>query len=268
MFYTERQYPEQGDTARQTVSVLSNRRAIGDVQMHAIGSNRLLAVLPALDRERIECHLEFVPLVAGDVLYQSGSHMRHVYFPTTSIISLLHTMANGACAEIALIGNEGVAGASLCMGDETTACRAVISSAGGAYRLASRVIKQEFARGGAMQQLLLRYSQALITQMGQTAACNRHHALEQQLCRRLLLSLDRISSSEFAMTHQSIANMLGVRREGVTEAAGKLQAAGLIRYTRGRITILDRSGLEERTCECYAAVKRENGRLLRYAAVA
>jgi CRP-like cAMP-binding protein len=263
MFYTEHQYPEQSDTARQTVAVLSNRPALGDSQAHAIGANRLLAVLPALAMERIEGHLDFVALGAGDVLYQSGSHMRHVYFPTTSIVSLLHTMANGASAEIALVGNEGVAGASLCMGDETTACRAVVSSAGGAYRLASKVIKQEFARGETMQQLLLRYSQALITQMGQTAACNRHHALEQQLCRRLLLSLDRISSNEFALTHQTIADMLGVRRESVTETAGKLQSAGLIRYTRGRITILDRGALEARTCECYAAVKRENDRLLR-----
>ncbi len=267
MFYTEHQYPQHTDTARQSISVPSNRRGIADPRAHAIATNRLLAVLPAGDLERIESYLDFVPLGAGDVLYQSGSRMRHVYFPTTSIVSLLHTMANGASVEIALVGNEGVAGAALCMGDETTACRAVVSSAGGAYRLASRVIKQEFARGGTMQQLLLRYSQALITQMGQTAACNRHHALEQQLCRRLLLNLDRLSSNEFAMTHQSIANMLGVRREGVTEAAGKLQTAGLIRYTRGRITILDRGGLEGRTCECYAAVKRENDRLLRTAAI-
>jgi len=262
MLYTELQYSEQYDVARHDVTVLSKRRMSRASRTQAIRTNRLLAALPDGDIERLESQLEFVPLALGDVLYQCGGRMRYLYFPTTSIVSMLHTMMDGASSEIALVGNEGVVGVSLFMGSETAASHTVVSSAGGAYRLPSRVVRQEFARGGSMQQLLLRYSQSLITQMGQTVACNRHHALVQQLCRRLLLNLDRLSSSEFAMTHQSVANMLGVRREGVTKAAGKLQKAGLIHCDRGRVTVLDRGGLEARTCECYAVVKRENDRLL------
>jgi CRP-like cAMP-binding protein len=198
----------------------------------------------------------------GDVLYESGSQQRRVYFPTTSIVSLLYMMADGASAEIAVVGNEGIIGVSLFMGGETTPSRAVVQSAGHAYQLTGRRLKAEFIRGGAMQHLLLRYTQALLTQMAQTAVCNRHHSLDQQLCRWLLLSLDRLSGVELVMTQELIANMLGVRREGVTEAAGSLQKAGLIKYSRGRITVVDRAGLEKRTCECYAVVKKEFDRLL------
>jgi CRP-like cAMP-binding protein len=198
----------------------------------------------------------------GAVLYESGSQQRRVYFPTTSIVSLLYLMADGASAEIAVVGNEGLIGVSLFMGGETTPSRAVVQSAGHAYQLTGRRLKQEFNRGGAMQHLLLRYTQALLTQMAQTAVCNRHHTLDQQLCRWLLLSLDRLSGSELVMTQELIANMLGVRREGVTEAAGSLQKADLIKYSRGRITVIDRAGLEKRTCECYAVVKKESDRLL------
>jgi CRP-like cAMP-binding protein len=185
-----------------------------------------------------------------------------VYFPTTSIVSLLYVMADGASAEIAVVGNEGVIGVSLFMGGETTPSRAVVQSAGYAYRLSGQLLKEEFTRAGAMQHLLLRYTQALITQMAQTAVCNRHHSLDQQLCRWLLLSLDRLASNELVMTQELIANMLGVRREGVTEAAGRLQSAGLIEYRRGHITVINRAGLEARTCECYAVVKKESDRLL------
>jgi CRP-like cAMP-binding protein len=218
--------------------------------------------LPPGEFERLRPALTPVDLPLGLVLYESGSQMQHVYFPTTSIVSLLYVLADGASAEIAVVGNEGLIGVSLFMGGETTPSRAVVQSAGHAYRLAGRVLKEEFTRGGAMQHLLLRYTQALITQMAQTAVCNRHHSLDQQLCRWMLLSLDRLSSNELVMTQELIANMLGVRREGVTEAAGNLQAAGLIRYSRGRITVLDRAALEARTCECYAVVKRECDRLL------
>jgi CRP-like cAMP-binding protein len=200
----------------------------------------------------------------GSVLYESGSRLDHVYFPANSIVSLLYVMADGASAEIAVVGNDGVVGVSLFMGGETTPSRAVVQSAGVAYRLPGSVLKEEFRRGGATQQLLLRYTQALLTQMAQTAVCNRHHSVDQQLCRWLLLSLDRLSSNELAMTQELIANMLGVRREGVTEAAGKLQAAGVIRYSRGRITVLDRPALEAQACECYAVVKQESDRLLPY----
>jgi len=196
------------------------------------------------------------------VLYESGSRLRHVYFPSTAIVSLLYTLADGASAEIAVAGNEGIIGVSLFMGGETTPSRAVVQSAGHAYRLKSQLLKDAFNRAGAMQHLLLRYTQALLTQMAQTAVCNRHHSLDQQLCRWLLLSLDRLPSHELVMTQALIANMLGVRREGVTEAAGSLQRAGLIRYSRGRITVVDRAGLETRTCECYGVVKREYDRLL------
>jgi len=202
----------------------------------------------------------------GDVLYEPGVLLRHVYFPTTSIVSLLYVMENGASAEIAIVGNEGILGISLFMGGETTPSRAVVQSAGYGFRLKAQLLKDEFGRSGPMLRLLLRYTQALITQMAQTAVCNRHHTVDQQLCRWLLLSLDRLSSNELCMTQELIANMLGVRREGVTEAAGKLQDAGLIRYRRGRITVLDRPALEARTCECYQVVKTEFDRLLPYVA--
>ncbi len=198
----------------------------------------------------------------GQVLYESGATLSHVYFPTTSIVSLLYVMENGASAEIAVVGNEGIIGISLFMGGESTPSRAVVQSAGHGVRLKSQLMKDEFDRSGPVMHLFLRYTQALITQMAQTAVCNRHHSLDQQLCRWLLLSLDRLQTNELIMTQELIANMLGVRREGVTEGALKLQEAGLIKYARGRITVLDRPGLEKRTCECYAVVKREYDRLL------
>ncbi len=198
----------------------------------------------------------------GEALYESGGQLHHVYFPTTSIVSLLYVLADGASAEIAVVGNEGILGISLFMGGETTPSRAVVQSAGYGYRLKAQLLKQEFNRAGPVLHLLLRYTQALITQMAQTAVCNRHHSVEQQLCRWLLLSLDRLSSDSLTMTQELIANMLGVRREGVTEAAGNLQRAGLIRYSRGRIEVLDRPGLEKAVCECYAVVKTEFDRLL------
>jgi CRP-like cAMP-binding protein len=231
------------------------------------GSNLLLAALPAADYDRLRPHLEPVPLPLGWALYESGDRQAHVYFPTEGIVSLLYVMENGASAEIAVTGNEGLIGISLFMGGGSTPSRAIVQSAGQAYRLGAEILKQEFERGGHLQHLLLRYTQALITQMAQTAVCNRHHTVEQQLCRWLLLSLDRLASNELRMTQELIANMLGVRREGVTEAAGRLQAAGLIRYQRGQIAVLDRPGLERRVCECYAVVKRECDRLLNYAEV-
>jgi CRP-like cAMP-binding protein len=225
--------------------------------------NRLLAVLPEVERKRVYPQLELAPMPLGGVLYESGSQLEYVYFPATSTIaSLLYVMADGASAEIAVVGNEGMVGVALFMGGETTPSRAVVQSAGFAYRLSGLVLKEEFRRAGPMQHLLLRYTQALLTQMAQTAVCNRHHSLDQQLCRWLLLSLDRLPSNELTMTQELIANMLGVRREGVTEAAGKLQAAGVIRYSRGRITVLDRPALEAHVCECYQVVKRESDRLL------
>jgi CRP-like cAMP-binding protein len=228
--------------------------------------NHLLAALPAGDYERLGPHLELIPLKLGEVLYEPGVQLRYVYFPTTSIVSLLYVMEDGASAEIAIVGNEGILGISLFMGGETTPSRAVVQSAGYGYRLKAQLLKDEFQRFGPMLHLLLRYTQALITQMAQTAVCNRHHSVDQQLCRWLLLSLDRLASNELSMTQELIANMLGVRREGVTEAAGKLQDAGLIRYRRGRITVLDRPGLEARSCECYEVVKKELDRLLPYTA--
>ena len=230
--------------------------------IHDPNQNRLLAALSAPERERIFTRLRLVSLPLGKVLYESGDLQRHVYFPTDSIVSLLYVLADGASAEISVVGNEGLIGISLFMGGETTPSRAVVQSAGSGYRLKSSVLKTEFARGGELQHLALRYTQALITQMTQTAVCNRHHTLEQQLCRWLLLSLDRLQGTELRMTQDLIANMLGVRRPGVTEAAGKLQAEGLIHYGRGRIEILDRPKLETRVCECYAVVKREYDRLL------
>jgi CRP-like cAMP-binding protein len=224
--------------------------------------NRLLAALPNVDLERLQSHLTLVSLPLGAALYESGVALQHGYFPIDSIVSLLHVMADGASAEIAVVGNDGVVGVSLFMGGETTPSRAVVQSAGHAYRLEAERLKAEFVRAGALQQLLLRYTQALLTQMAQTAVCNRRHSLDQQLCRWLLLSLDRLPSNELVMTQELIANMLGVRREGVAEAAGKLQDSGLIQYSRGRIVVLDRAGLEARTCECYAVVKKESDRLL------
>ena len=228
--------------------------------------NHLLDALPKGDYERLVANLELVPMELGAVLYEPGVQMRYVYFPTTSIVSLLYVMEDGASAEIAIVGNEGMLGIALFMGGETTPSRAVVQSAGAGYRLRAQLLKEEFARFGPMLRLLLRYTQALITQMAQTAVCNRHHSVDQQLCRWLLLSLDRLSSNQLAMTQELIANMLGVRREGVTEAAGKLQEAGLIRYQRGKITVIDRRGLERRSCECYQVVKREFDRLLPYVA--
>src|SRR3989454_8549745 len=219
--------------------------------------NRLLAALPAADFARLEPHLELVPLALGWAVYEAGGTQGYVYFPVSAIVSLLYVMEDGSSAEIAVSGNEGLVGISLFMGGETTPSRAVVQSAGHGYRLSAAVLKREFERGGDLQHLLLRYTQALITQMAQTAVCNRHHPLDQQLCRWLLLTLDRLPPNELVMTQELIANMLGVRREGVTEAAGKLQANGLITYSRGRITVPDRRPLEERVCECYAVVKKE-----------
>ena len=229
---------------------------------HSPGQNHLLAALPSADYERLLPDLELVPLPLGWAVYEAGGKLGYVYFPTSSIISLLYVMEDGASAEIALTGNDGLVGMALFMGGETTPSRAVVQSAGYGYRLEAAVLKREFEQGGALQHLALRYTQALITQMAQTAVCNRHHSVEQQLCRWLLLSLDRLSSNELAMTQELIANMLGVRREGVTEAAGHLQTAGLIHYSRGHITVLDRPKLEKRVCECYAVVKKEMDRLL------
>ena len=225
-------------------------------------ANRLLAALPEDSYRTLHPFLEGVPLPLGMVVYESGGTQGYVYFPTSSIVSLLYVLADGASAEIAVTGNEGLVGIALFMGGETTPSRAVVQSAGHGYRLRAAVLKRAFEAGGELQHLLLRYTQALITQMTQTAVCNRHHSVDQQLCRWLLLSLDRLPGKELVMTQELIANMLGVRREGVTEAAGKLQAEGLIRYSRGRITIPDRRHLEARVCECYAVVKREYDRLL------
>ena len=223
--------------------------------------NQLLAALPAEEWEKWQPELEAVELKLGDVLYESGSKMTHVYFPTTAIVSLLYVMENGASAEIAVVGHEGIVGVSLFMGGESTPSRAVVQSAGQGFRMGALQIQDHFKRAPVLH-LLLRYTQALITQMAQTAVCNRHHSLDQQLCRWLLLSLDRLSGTELVMTQELIANMLGVRREGVTESATKLQKAGLIKYSRGRITVLDRPGLEARSCECYGVVKKEYDRLL------
>jgi CRP-like cAMP-binding protein len=224
--------------------------------------NQLIDALPLVDYQRWQNSLEQVELPLGQVLYEAGGVLKHVYFPTTAIVSLLYVMANGASAEIAVVGKEGLVGISIFMGGESTPSRAIVQSAGRGFRIAASTIKEEFGRSGPVLHLFLRYTQALITQMAQTAVCNRHHSLDQQLCRWLLLSLDRLNSDELVMTQELIANMLGVRREGVTEAALKLQKAGLIRYMRGRITVLDRPELEKRSCECYAVVKKEYDRLL------
>src|SRR5580692_4716198 len=224
--------------------------------------NKLLAALPESEWQHWLPQLEFVEMRLGEVLYESGGTLAHVYFPITAIISLLYVMESGASAEIAVVGNEGILGISLFMGGGSTSSRAVVQSAGHGFRLKARLMKDEFDRAGPVLHLFLRYTQALITQMAQTAVCNRHHSLDQQLCRWLLLSLDRLHGDELVMTQELIANMLGVRREGVTESALKLQHAGLIQYVRGHITVLDRAGLEERSCECYAVVKKEYDRLL------
>ena len=234
------------------------------VELPLIRHNHLLAALPAEVRARIYPHLEAVSLSLGQVLYESGDAMRHVYFPTDSIISLLYVMENGASAEIAMVGNEGLVGVALFMGGESTSSRAVVQSAGHAYRLFGQRMKSEFNLHGEMLVLMLRYTQSLITQMSQTAVCNRHHSIDQQLCRWLLLSLDRLLTNRLVMTQELIANMLGVRREGVTEAAGRLQKLGVIEYSRGQIAVLDRAALEQLTCECYSVVKLETDRLLPY----
>jgi CRP-like cAMP-binding protein len=226
--------------------------------------NHLLAALPAEDFARLQPDLELIPMPLGWVLYESGSHMDYVYFPTTSIVSLLYVMETGASAEIAVTGNDGLVGISLFMGGESTPSRAVVQSGGDGYRLKEDVLKREFATGGRLQRLALRYTQALLTQMSQTAVCNRYHTVDQQLCRWLLLSLDRLESNELVMTQELIANMLGVRREGVTESAGRLQRDGVIHYSRGHISVLSRPKLEALVCECYAVVKKEYDRLLPY----
>lgn len=224
--------------------------------------NNLLAALPGKALARITPSLELVKAELGQVLYEPDAPQSHAYFPISAIISLLYVMENGSSAEIAVVGNEGLLGISVFMGGQTTPSRAVVQSEGDCYRMSAQHVKQEFNRKGPMMLLLLRYTQALITQMGQTAVCNRHHSIDQQLCRWLLLSLDRLASDELTMTQQLIANMLGVRREGLTAAASELRDAGIIRYSRGRITVLDRPRLENRVCECYSVVKRESDRLL------
>ncbi len=229
---------------------------------HSPSQNHLLAALPAAEFERLAPHLERVPMPLGEILYEPGRQMQHAYFPTTAIVSLQYVMESGASAETAGVGNEGVVGISLFMGGDTTPSSAVVQTAGHGYRLQAKLLKQEFNRAGLTQRLLLRYTQALVTQMFQTAACNRHHSIEQQLCRWLLLTLDRLPSNDLIMTQELVASMLGVRREGVTEAAGKLQSAGFILYRRGHIKVIQRSGLESHVCECYAVVKKEIGRLL------
>ena len=228
----------------------------------SLNQNHLLAALPSAEFELLAPHLELVALPLGEMLYEPDRQLQHAYFPTTAIISLLHVMESGASAESAGVGNEGVVGVSLFMGGETTTSSAVVQTAGHAYRLDRRWLMQEFNRSGLLQRLLLRYTQALMTQMSQTAACNRHHSVEQQLCRWLLLTQDRVAQRELVITQELIAGMLGVRREGVTEAAGNLQRAGCISYRRGHIAVLDRAGLESRSCECYALVRKELARLL------
>lgn len=229
---------------------------------HSPDQNHLLAAMPPAEFERVAPHLELVAMPLGEMLYEPGGQLKHAYFPTTAIVSLHYVTESGASAETAGVGNEGVVGIALFTGGDTTPSSAVVQTAGHAYRLEARLLKQEFNRAGLMQGLLLRYTQALITQMMQTAACNRHHSVEQQLCRWLLLTLDRVPSRELVMTQELVASMLGVRRESITEAAVKLQHAGFIQYRRGHISVLERSGLEASACECYAVVKKEMGRLL------
>ena len=230
--------------------------------LHSPSQNHLLSALPKDEFEQLVTHLQLVPMQLGQTLYEPGGQLQYAFFPTTAIVSLQYVMESGASSESAGVGNEGVVGISLFMGGDTTSSSAVVQTAGHAYRLERRLMKAEFERGGFMQRLLLRYTQALMTQMSQTAACNRHHSLEQRLSRWLLLTLDRVSTAEFVVTHELVASMLGVRREGVSEAASKLQNAGYIRYRRGHIAVLERDGLESRTCECYQVVKKEMSRLL------
>lgn len=238
------------------------RGSVPEVHLPDPQQNHILAALPPTARERLVPHLKLVTLPLGSVLYEAGDAQRYIYFPIDSIVSLLYVLKDGASAEIAVVGNDGAIGVALFMGGETTTNRAIVQSAGSAYRLTRARLKREFERHGEMLHILLRYTQALITQMAQTAVCNRHHSVDQQLCRWLLLSLDRLASNTLTMTQELIANMLGVRREGVTEAAGKLQNLGIIQYTRGKITVLDRPGLESQCCECYQVVKTETDRLM------
>jgi CRP-like cAMP-binding protein len=230
--------------------------------LHSPQNNHLLAALPQADFDLFAQHLELVPMALGQMLYEPGTQLRHAFFPTTSIVSLHYVTETGASAETAGVGKEGVVGISLFMGGDTTPSSAVVQTAGHAYRLDRHVLQSEFNRAGALQRLLLRYTQALMTQMAQSAVCNRHHSVEQQLCRWLLLTMDRVPARELVMTQELVASMLGVRRESVTEAAGNLQNAGYIRYRRGHIAVLERAGLEARTCECYGVVKKELERLL------
>ena len=253
------------NTGAQGGGPVSKRPSLPSLEMSSPqgpNQNHLLAALPPTEFERLAPHLEPVELLLGDALYEPGEQLTHAYFPTSAIVSLHYVMESGASAETAGVGNEGVVGISLFMGGDTTPSSAVVQTAGRAYRLETRLLKQEFDRGGLMQRLMLRYTQALLTQMAQTGACNRHHSVEQQLCRWLLLTLDRMPTNELVMTQELVASMLGVRREGITEAAGKLQHAGFIRYRRGHISVLERSGLETRVCECYDVVKKEMNRLL------
>jgi CRP-like cAMP-binding protein len=231
-------------------------------QSHAAGHNLLLAALPAADLERLSGQLQRVPLRLGDMLYEPGGQLQHAYFPVSAIVSLHHVLESGATASVAGVGHEGMVGISLFMGGDTTPSSAVVQTAGDAFRLERGPLKREFERSGALQRLLLRYTQALMTQMSQTAVCNRHHSVEQQLCRWLLVTLDRVPSDQIVMTQEMVAGMLGVRREGVTEAAGRLQEAGVVRYRRGHLAVLERAGLEARACECYAVVRKEFSRLL------
>ena len=244
------------------MAIDSERAGISAFNTHQPAHNHLLAALPANDLALLAPHLELVPMALGQMLYEPGCQMHHAYFPTTAIISLHYVTESGASAETAGVGNEGMVGISLFMGGDTTSSSAVVQMAGHAYRLDRHVLKQEFDRAGVLQRLLLRYTQALMTLMAQTAACNRHHSVEQQLCRWLLLTTDRRPAGELVMTQELVANMLGVRRESVTDAAGRLQGAGYIRYRRGHISVLSRAGLEGRTCECYSVVKKEIERLL------
>ena len=248
-----------GDTAKPWMADMTD--ATASPEQHIPELNYLLAALSPDERDRVFPHLRLVSMPLGKVLYESGDVLEYVYFPTDSIVSLLYVLESGASAEISVVGNEGLIGIALFMGGGTTPSRAIVQSAGHAYRLAGQKLKDEFHRNGGLQLLLLRYTQALITQMAQTAVCNRHHSVDQQLCRWLLLSLDRLKSSKLVMTQELIANMLGVRREGVTDAAGKLQKLGVIRYSRGQITVLDRPQLEQLCCECYSVVKRETDRI-------
>ena len=247
----------------ESYAALLQRGRVLEVLLPLPQQNQILAALPPAARERLFPHMKLVPLPLGSVLYEAGDVQRYMYFPVDSIVSLLYVLKDGASAEIAVVGNDGAIGVALFMGGETTTNRAIVQSAGSAYRLTRARLKQEFERHGEMLHILLRYTQGLITQMAQTAVCNRHHSVDQQLCRWLLLSLDRLASNTLTMTQELIANMLGVRREGVTEAAGKLQRLGAIHYTRGKITVLDRPGLESLCCECYQVVKTETDRLMR-----